>query len=125
MKSFSESPPMAWVVSSNADVLVSFQVQVGVMVLIFGDTGDVVQKLDAGREILQLPFLFDLPAVAADRPPVELLRLLTRFFRRTGSDVPFARFAMLLLQLPGSGCWHDSISAGGIRYGSDFRPLQW
>ena len=85
----------------DGDVAVAFDVEVGVMGVLFGDAGALVKELKSGHKVLHGPLFTDPLAAVGEAPAVELLELLAGLFGRVRGDASFAGEAFLLAEFAG------------------------
>jgi hypothetical protein len=115
-------------------VAIAFDVEVGVVAVLFGDAGAFVEESHARHEIFDGPVLADPLAVMGEAPAFELFELGLGLFERVRGDASLAGEALLLAELAGGlgvhrdGFFQDRIHRGESTYGrlspdSGFSPI--
>lgn len=85
----------------DRDIAVAFDVEVGVVAVLFGDAGAFVEESHAGHEVFDGPVFADPLAVVGEAPAGELLELGLGLLERVGGDASLAGEALLLAELAG------------------------
>ena len=83
----------------DADVAVTFKVEVGVMPFRLRDLGHVVEELDPGDEILGDPLAMNPRPVVGESPALNAWQEGASLLKAQGRDAPLARDAMLAGQV--------------------------